>query len=263
VSDVAIDLQVNHGNCQWATLRSAAQAAQEVGFDTFWIADHLSGEVMGATSMPECFATLGGLAAVTSDIGLGSLVVNTGTRHAGIIANAAATIQLMSGGRFTLGLGAGASPTSTFARELDALDFVVPVALEDRHQRLVEVLDRIDAMWAHDRDVRYRGFPLPSPRPAIILGVNSVALARVAADRADGINVRADHPRRSEILAAVRDRANRPMNVSVWTPFDEGIASLKHDSTRQWLDEGVNRIVLMMSGVPDVARIAAMPIGRR
>lgn len=252
-----IDLQVNPGACDWSTLRDAAQAAQGAGFETLWIADHLSGDLMGADSMPECFTTLGALAAVTTSIGLGSLVVNAATRHAGIIANAAATVQQISGGRFTLGIGAGASPTSRFARELDALDIAVPEAMSDRHRNLVRALERIDELWSADRDTRYRGFPLPSPRPNILIGLNSPALASIAVAQADGINVRADHPRRGEILGIVREAARESFVVSVWAPYDEALLDPAAAERVHWASEGVNRIVFVMSGPPDPARIAA------
>jgi alkanesulfonate monooxygenase SsuD/methylene tetrahydromethanopterin reductase-like flavin-dependent oxidoreductase (luciferase family) len=252
-----IDLQVNPGACDWITLSRSALAAQGAGFDTLWIADHLAGDLLGADSMPECFTTLGALAAVTSRIGLGSMVVNAATRHAGIVANAAATVQQVSGGRFTLGIGAGASPTSRFARELDALDIAVPAAIADRHRNLVGALDRIDAMWAPERDPRYRGFPLPSPRPRILIGLNSVALAAIAAERADGINVRADHPRLGEILSVVRETTRSAFVVSVWAPYDESLLDPGSDVRVQWAGEGVNRLVLVMAGPPDPARIAA------
>lgn len=254
---LTFDLQVNPGACNWSTLAASALAAQDAGFDTLWIADHLAGDLMGADSMPECFTTLGALAAATSSIGLGSMVVNAATRHAGIVANAAATVQQVSGGRFNLGIGAGASPTSRFARELDALDITVPGSMAERHRRLVDALDRIDAMWSPDRDPRYRGFPLPSPRPRIIIGLNSVSLALIAAGRADGINVRADHPRLGEILSVVRETAHEAFIVSVWAPYDESLLDPSNDVRAQWAGGGVNRVVLVMPGPPNPARIAA------
>ena len=257
-----IDIQVNHGAADWPTLRRAAEAAESSGYTTFWVADHLAGDMLGAPSMPECFTTLGGLAAVTSRIGLGSLVVNVGTRHPGIVANAAATVQQMSNGRFTLGLGAGASPTSRFARELHALDIAVPDTLDERHHRLITALDRIDGMWSPNREERYQGFPLPQPRPPVIVGVNSVELARLASIRADGINVRADHPRLSQILAATRDAERSAFVRSIWAPFDESLLDPQCERRVAWSAAGVDRIVLLMSGAPDVARIRAAAVAR-
>ena len=119
------DIQLNHGHYTWPELRDAARLVEDSGFDTLWIADHLAGSVMAASSMPECFTLLGALVEATSTIRLGVLVANVGTRHPGVLANAAATVQNISGGRFTLGLGAGASPSSPFATEMRALDIPI------------------------------------------------------------------------------------------------------------------------------------------
>ncbi len=181
-----IDLQVNQGQCTWPELWSTAHAADRAGYNTLWIADHLSGSVMNAHSMPECFATLGALAAATRNIGLGSLVVNAGLRDPAIVANAAATVQEISGGRFILGLGAGASPTSTFASELHAIGADIPATMEQRHKRLEHVLDVLDSMWSNNRDEKFKTFPLPQDSIPRILGVNSVALATLAGSVAMG-----------------------------------------------------------------------------
>ncbi|MFM9137421.1 MAG: LLM class flavin-dependent oxidoreductase, partial [Actinomycetota bacterium] len=97
------DVQFNQGHYTWPELRDAARAAESAGYDTLWIADHLAGSVMSAPTMPECFTLLGAIAEATSTIRLGVLVANVGTRHPGVLANAAATVQNISGGRFTLG----------------------------------------------------------------------------------------------------------------------------------------------------------------
>ena len=60
---ITFDLQVNPGNAPWPLIADAARAAEAAGFDTFWTADHLAGQVMSAPNMPECFTTLGALAA--------------------------------------------------------------------------------------------------------------------------------------------------------------------------------------------------------
>ena len=98
LTSVKFDLQINPGVASWPTIREVALAAEDVGFSTLWTMDHLQGSVMRAPDMPECFSLLGALAAATSTIGLGPLVVNVGNRHPGVLANAAATVQLVSGG---------------------------------------------------------------------------------------------------------------------------------------------------------------------
>ena len=127
------DLQINPGTSIWPIARDAALAAQDAGFKTLWTVDHLAGDVMQAPDMPECFTLLGALAGVTSTIELGPLVVNVGNRHPAILANSAATMQQISGGRFVLGLGAGASPNSPFAAERRAIGLLPPEKIADRH----------------------------------------------------------------------------------------------------------------------------------
>ena len=256
-----IDLQINQGQCTWPELWSIAQAADRAGYNTLWIADHLSGSVMNATSMPECFATLGALAASTRNIGLGSLVVNAALRDPAIVANAAATVQEISGGRFILGLGAGASPNSSFASELHAIGLNIPAAMDERHKRLEQVLDTLDAMWSNNRDDKFAGFPLPQDSIPRMLGVNSVALATLAGKRCDGVNIRASHERRAEILRAARDAAgDREFMLSVWDWFDESLMDENSDARKQLASEGVNRLILLMRGVPDAARIEDHPV---
>ena len=136
-----VDIQFNQGHYTWPELREAARAAEDAGFSTLWISDHLAGEVMAAASMPECFTLLGALAEATSTIGLGVLVANVGTRHAAVFANSAATAQNISGGRFILGLGAGASPSSPFASELHAIEMPIPATMAERHARVEKTLD--------------------------------------------------------------------------------------------------------------------------
>lgn len=255
-----VDLQINQGQCSWHEVWATAQVAERNGYSALWIADHLSGSVMNAPTMPECFTVLGALAASTSTIGLGSLVVNVGNRHPGLLANAAATVQNISRGRFILGLGAGASPNSTFAREQRALGIELPATLTQRHARLEHTLDVIEEIWSPTRDEKFAAFPLPEQDLPIIVGVNSVALARIAGARTDGINVRASHPQRGEILAAAMTAANiggaaDHFDVSVWDWYDDALLDADSRQRRQFQAEGVNRIILLMRGAPDIARL--------
>lgn len=222
--------------------------AEDAGFSTLWIADHLAGEVMAAASMPECFTLLGALAEVTQTIGIGVLVANVGTRHPAVLANAAATVQNISGGRFMLGVGAGASPTSQFASELHAIGIPIPRSMAERHDRVEATLDVLDDVWSVGGPDKFATFPKPCPRPPIVLGVNSVALARVASRRADGVNVRSNHERRGEILTASRPHNGRPFTMSVWDYFTDDYVRDGGSHHESLVDDGVDRVILYVKG---------------
>jgi alkanesulfonate monooxygenase SsuD/methylene tetrahydromethanopterin reductase-like flavin-dependent oxidoreductase (luciferase family) len=260
MNELSIDLQVNQGQCSWAQLIDIAHIAENNKYSTLWVADHLSGQVMNAPSMPECFTLLGALAAITSTISIGPLVANVGNRHPGVLASAAATVQNISGGRLILGLGAGTSPTSTFAAEQNALGIEIPRTMQERHAKLEHTLDVLDEIWSPTRDVKFATFEMPCKLPPRILGVNSTALAKVAGTRTDGVNIRSSHPQRAEILGIAKDAATAAGKtdfiVSVWDWFDEELLDPSSSICKQLASEGVNKIILLMRGVPDAKRLA-------
>lgn len=204
-----IDIQHSAGSNDWPVLRDATLRAEAEGFGTTWVLDHFDGATLGGDRpMLECFTLLGALSQVTTTIGLGTLVVNVANRHPALLALAASTVERMCGDRFTLGVGAGAAPASKFAREL--VERGIPL-LDDAEQRHANVLRNIEVLRGH----------VSCP---IIVGVNSVALARLAGRMADGVNVRMNHPRAAEVLDAAREAAgDRPFDVSGWSgePLEE------------------------------------------
>ena len=264
------DLQVNPGNAPWPLLADAARAAEAAGFDTFWTADHLAGEVMAAPAMPECFTTLGALAAVTSSIRLGPLVANAANRLPVITANSAATLQQVSGGRCVLGLGAGSAPNTKWSAERRAVGVEQPPKMADRHRVLLDTLDVIDELWSPTRRADLQTFISPSPRPPILLGVNSTVLARIAAQRTDGVNVRGSADNAREVIAAaVQERSAvrtttadgagvvDPFMVTVWEHFDEALlrTDVLDERIERWQGWGVNRVILLMFRGVDLAAI--------
>ena len=260
INELSIDLQVNQGQCSWAQLVEIALIAEKNNYSTLWVADHLSGQVMNAPSMPECFTLLGALAAITSTISIGPLVANVGNRHPGVLASSAATVQNISGGRLLLGLGAGASPASIFAAEQLALGITLPATMSERHAKLEHTLDVLDEIWSPTRDEKFATFEMPCKLPPRIVGVNSMALARIAGMRTDGINIRASHPQRAEILRVAQDAATAAGKsdfiVSVWDWFDEALLDPTSAVCKELASEGVNKIILLMRGVPDAKRLA-------
>jgi hypothetical protein len=85
----------------------------------------------------------------------------------------------------------------------------------------------------------------------VIIGANSVALAKIAGERTNGVNIRATHERASEILAAAKlahenSGLKKPFTVSVWEHYDEAL--LRGDDPRLdvWRSWGVDRVILLM-----------------
>lgn len=254
-----IDIQFNQGSAPWQHMREAVLAAEATGYDTVWNLDHFSGAMFDSESMMECFTSLTAWATATSTINLGTLVTNINNRHPGLLANIVSSLQDISSGRLRLGIGAGTSPTSPFGAEQRALSMDVLPTMAQRHQRLVENVEVMHTIWSHDRDESFAGFPRPHVVPPIIVGVNSVGLARVAGQRFDGMNTRFNHPDRAELIRTAREAAgDRPFDVSVWSPFVAEYADPGHPFHRELMADGVNRLVLFDTGTPDLALVQSV-----
>jgi alkanesulfonate monooxygenase SsuD/methylene tetrahydromethanopterin reductase-like flavin-dependent oxidoreductase (luciferase family) len=248
---VQLDILYNAARWTWPEIREGVVAAEADGYGTAWVYDHMSGAPFDGDRMLEAFSLAGALAAVTTTIGIGTLVVNAASRTPAMTVTAAASLQEISGGRFIFGLGAGAAPGTRWAEEFDRLELPLSPAMADRHARVLEVLDLCDAMWTTDREDRYRGFPLPSPRPPIHVGVNSLALARAVAPRCDAINVRHDHEQLEPIFAAAlqaraaSERPATPLSYNVWAPWSHQAADIDGDLQHRLHAQGVGRIILI------------------
>lgn len=263
---MSIDVQFSPAVEPWPVLRDAVLVAEERGFTTAWAFDHFAGEMLRGTTMIECFTLLGALAASTTTIGLGSLVVNAANRAPGVTVQCAAAVHEVSDGRFTLGLGAGAAPGSRWAAEHAALGLDLGPTVAARRERVVQTLDALDRWWGDDRTDDVATFPLPRPRPPVILGVNSVGLAALAGTRADGINVRGDHELLLQLLDAAdaarrdADRLDDPWDCSVWAFWDDALLDPEHPERLRWAALGVTRLVLVWLSPHDpVALARAVP----
>ena len=250
------DLLLIPMSARWADMRAAALAAEEAGFDGLWTWDHLRDpDGDGGPGVPEAWTVLTALAEVTRRVALGPLVLNVANRHPGVLANMAATLQTVSGGRLLLGLGAGGNRRTPYAVEQAAIGQTVE-GDEVRAQRVVEAIGLIRRLWSGES-----GFLRPEPPPPIIVGGFGPRMAAIAGRHADGFNAQAFHPQLGELIRRGRDeyaasgRDASRFVVTVFAGLDK--AWLRPDSrARQRLEGiGVHRLILLVPPPFDAGEI--------
>lgn len=180
-------------------LAEIAAMADRSGFSTVWVMDHFFQLDPGLGSfdspMLEAYGALNFMAASTERVRLGSLVTGVIYRHPGHLLKAVTALDVLSGGRAILGIGAG-----WYEREAKGLGFPFP-PLAERFERLEEVLQIAHKMWADDRSPiagkHYRldepvniPQPVSKPRPPIMVGGGGEAKTlRLVAQYADACNL--------------------------------------------------------------------------
>jgi alkanesulfonate monooxygenase SsuD/methylene tetrahydromethanopterin reductase-like flavin-dependent oxidoreductase (luciferase family) len=174
----------------WPEYLAMARAAEEVGFDSIWIGDHLlyRGDGRPERGPWEAWTLLAGLAAVTERVTLGPLVACAGFHPPALLAKMAATIAEVSGGRFTLALGAGWN-------EAEFRAFGLP--FDHRVARFEESFAIIRRLLAGER-VTMRGrywqlqdavlLPQPAHRPRLMIGSNGPRMLAAALPHVDAWN---------------------------------------------------------------------------
>jgi alkanesulfonate monooxygenase SsuD/methylene tetrahydromethanopterin reductase-like flavin-dependent oxidoreductase (luciferase family) len=179
----------------WSDYLQALRAADEMAFETFWSFDHLmpiGGDPDG--SCHECYTTLAAFAAASKRIRVGALVTGAAYRNPALQIKMATQIDVISGGRFDFGIGAGWAE-----REFRAYDLPFPTPRE-RVGKLRETVELAKRLWSGDphKKVTYEGRyvrasdlflnpqPVQRPRPPILIGGGGEQLTlRVVARHAD------------------------------------------------------------------------------
>lgn len=179
----------------WADTLATAQHAERTGWDGIYVADHFLpsiGDDSGPTQ--ECWGLLAGLAAAVPRVRLGTLVCGNTYRHPAVLANQAATVDQISGGRVVLGLGAGWQEN-----EHEAYGIELPRP-GPRLDMLEEACQVVKGLLTQDR-TSFAGTyyqlenapcepkPVQEPLPLLIGGGGEKRTLRIAARFADEWNV--------------------------------------------------------------------------
>jgi F420-dependent oxidoreductase-like protein len=181
-----------------AWLGRIARSADEAGLDTLWVSDHLLQADPSSSldaEMLEAYTTLGFLASQTQRIRLGTMVTAVTYRPPALLVKAVTTLDVLSGGRAWLGIGAGYHQGEATAMGLPLPD------LGERFERLEETLRLALAMWAGD-DTAFEGIhyhlarPVNSPNsirrphpPILIGGMGETKTLPLVARYADACNL--------------------------------------------------------------------------
>ena len=194
---------ITFGQLNPAFWADAAHAADERGFESVWLPEHLvlpvamAGQLVPGEEHPpippstpvfDAPAWLSWLAATTTNVRLGTFVYLLAIRHPFVGARAFATLDVVSGGRAEVGVGAGWMTTEWDAVGLDP---------RTRGRRLDEAIDVVRRLWTEDvvehhgelydfGPVMFEPKPVQSPHPPIVIGGESERALRRAATRGDG-----------------------------------------------------------------------------
>jgi F420-dependent oxidoreductase-like protein len=257
------------------TLVRMARDAESAGFrrlsvmDHFWQIAHIGPP---EHEMLEAYTTLGFLAAHTTAITLTTLVTGVVYRQPGLLAKAVTTLDVLSGGRAMLGIGAAWN-----ADESAGLGIPFPPTAE-RFERLEETLQIVLQMWS-DNDGPYQGQhyqlgrtlnspqPLSSPRPPIMIGGSGEKKTlRLVAQYADACNLFGgpDLAHKLDVLRGHCDRLGRDYDTVEKTatiPFELGPSGAGADKTlsqlRELHDLGITVAVGSLRGPDGPERVAA------
>jgi probable F420-dependent oxidoreductase len=272
----------DHGPVSFARAAHYARLAERLGFDSVWVSDHfyLSIERYGGGPEKhdalEPVVTLAGLATLTEQVRLGTLVLGVPFRHPSVLAKAAVTLDGLSGGRLDLGLGSG-------WYEDEFRDFGIPFGTTgERFSMLEEAMQVLGLLFDGRAPVSFEGEhytlhdallrPRPVQRPRIPLWLGAKGGPRalkLAARHADGWNLSWKGTPQDYAATLVgsdeRDLVERWLALQRWAPNGALDGELLEDWARDTLTgtpervletlagfaaEGVSEVILSASSLP-------------
>ncbi len=258
----------------WGDMLDVWRAADEVElFETAWNFDHfypLQGDKNGPCL--EAWVTLSALAQATSRIRIGCMVNGVPYRHPALVANMAASLDIVSGGRLELGLGAGWNEQETKAYGIDLLP------MGQRMDRFEEAVEVIDSLLVHEittfqgkyfqlEQARCEPKGPQQPRPPIVIGGGGEKRTlRIAARFAQHWNLPFATPevfhKKNEILlahceAVGRDSSLIMRSVQIESTADQDPAEVA-DSAAALFAAGVDQVILTLRTPYRAERVAAL-----
>ncbi|MCE7980059.1 MAG: LLM class F420-dependent oxidoreductase [Caldilinea sp. CFX5] len=210
-----------------AKLAAIGKTADAAGFESIWVMDHffqMDMAQMGLAPtdpMLDSYTALSYLAAVTQRARLGAMVTGVNYRHPGHLVKIVTNLDVLSGGRANLGIGAG-----WYEREARGLGFPFP-PLKERFERLAETLQIAKQMWSGEVKP-YQGkhyqlaepinnpLPLSRPHPPILIGgTGETKTLRLVAQYANACNFftfigNAEIARKLDVLKRHCEEVGRP-----------------------------------------------------
>lgn len=236
------------------TMARRALAAEEAGFEGLWVGDHIALPADGSDppEQPrlEAVVTLAHLAALTTRIGLGFGLIVLPQRQPVLLAKQLTSIDVLSGGRLTVGIGVG-----YVEPELRALG----ASLSDRAARTDEYLAAMRALWDaptptfSGRFVSFDGVlqrpqPVQRPHPPIVIGGESPGAFRRAARSGNGWYGWDLTPEQTAAaVAAIREAGPRPAELGELEVTITPPEPLDLDLVQRYADVGVHRLVVQPS----------------
>ncbi|MBI3801806.1 MAG: LLM class F420-dependent oxidoreductase [Deltaproteobacteria bacterium] len=189
---VRFGIQIPQQHGSWQEMLSLWQEVDALGFDSAWVFDHFL-PIFSDPTGPclEGWTALSALAMVTKQVQLGVMVTGNTYRHPAVLAKMATTVDIISGGRLILGIGAG-----WFELEHQTFGLTFP-KVSERLKRLDETLEIVKRLWTEER-VNFSGRyyqlkeallnprPVQRPHPPILVGASGEQVALgIVARRAD------------------------------------------------------------------------------
>lgn len=248
----------------------SARRLDAAGFAGIWSWDHFIGQGSDRTvPVVEGWTILSLAAGQTTQVTVGTFVMNVMNRHPAVVARMASTLHIATGGRLVLGIGIGGAPKEHAAYGMD-----FPAASE-RVQRLEEAVAVIRALWTGGPVTRPSPFypltdavahPVPDPPPKIIVGGETRPGAELAARIGDGWstfedNFEANLPLYLEALeAAGRPREDQTVIVGFQGEWQKDASSVidspwvaaPRETWERWREAGADGAVVTARTTADV-----------